>query len=98
MTTTGTADLVIVATRLPVDRVTLPDGGLDWRRSPGGLVSALEPVMRSNDGAWIGWPGVADEELEPFVSDGLSLVPVALSGSEVVVFYEGFSYGTLWPL
>ncbi|KRF19088.1 trehalose-phosphate synthase [Nocardioides sp. Soil797] len=96
--TTGSADLVIVANRLPVDRVTLPDGSLDWRRSPGGLVSALEPVMRSNDGAWIGWPGVAGEELEPFVDDGLSLVPVALSETEVEEFYEGFSNGTLWPL
>ena len=35
---------MIVANRLPVDRVTLPDGTTDWRRSPGGLVSALEPV------------------------------------------------------
>ncbi|QIX25693.1 trehalose-6-phosphate synthase [Nocardioides sp. JQ2195] len=96
--TTGSADLVIVANRLPVDRVTLPDGSLDWRRSPGGLVSALEPVMRSNDGAWIGWPGVAGEEIEPFVDDGLSLVPVALTESEVEEFYEGFSNGTLWPL
>ena len=35
--------------------------------------------MRANDGAWIGWPGGADDELEPFVEDGLSLVPVPLT-------------------
>ena len=36
--------------------------------------------MRANDGAWIGWPGSADDdELEPFEDDGLSLVPVALT-------------------
>jgi trehalose 6-phosphate synthase len=95
--THGLADLVIVANRLPVDRVTLPDGSSSWRRSPGGLVSALEPVMRANDGAWIGWPGATDD-LEPFVEDGLQLVPVHLSPSEVEEFYEGFSNGTLWPL
>ncbi len=93
-----TADLVIVANRLPVDRVTEPDGTASWRRSPGGLVTALEPVMRSNDGAWIGWPGGTDEDLEPFVDDGLSLVPVSLSAEEVEEFYEGFSNATLWPL
>lgn len=99
MTTLGSADLVIVANRLPVDRVTLPDGTAGWRRSPGGLVSALEPVMRANDGAWIGWPGSTDDlELEPFVEDGLQLVPVHLTEDEVEEFYEGFSNGTLWPL
>ncbi|MET0468186.1 MAG: trehalose-6-phosphate synthase [Aeromicrobium sp.] len=93
------ADLVIVANRLPVDRVTHPDGSVSWRTSPGGLVTALEPVLRANDGAWIGWPGAADEEdVEPFVEDGLSLVPVSLSAREVEDFYEGFSNGTLWPL
>jgi trehalose 6-phosphate synthase len=95
---TQSADLVIVANRLPVDRVDNPDGTSTWRRSPGGLVSALEPVMRANDGAWIGWPGGTDTELDPFVEDGLSLVPVALSASEVEEFYEGFSNATLWPL
>jgi trehalose 6-phosphate synthase len=98
VTTSGQADLVIVANRLPVDRVTLEDGSAGWRRSPGGLVSALEPVMRANDGAWIGWPGAADDDLEPFVEDGLQLVPVHLTADEIEDFYEGFSNGTLWPL
>lgn len=101
MTANGSADLVIVANRLPVDRVIEPDGTPRWRRSPGGLVSALEPVMRVHDGAWIGWPGGAqedDDDLEPFVEDGMQLVPVPLSAQEVEEFYEGFSNGTLWPL
>jgi trehalose 6-phosphate synthase len=95
---TGSADLVIVANRLPVDRVYEEDGTPGWRRSPGGLVSALEPVLRSNDGAWIGWPGGTEEGLEPFTEDGLKLIPVALSAEEIENFYEGFSNGTLWPL
>ena len=87
-----------MANRLPVDRVTEADGTVGWRRSPGGLVSALEPVLRRNDGAWIGWPGSTDEDLDPFDEDGLHLVPVTLSEAEVEDFYEGFSNGTLWPL
>jgi trehalose 6-phosphate synthase len=92
------ADLVIVANRLPVDRVVNEDESVSWRRSPGGLVTAIEPVMRANDGAWIGWPGGTETDLEPFVEDGLSLIPVALEEQEVREFYEGFSNATLWPL
>jgi trehalose 6-phosphate synthase len=92
------ADLVIVANRLPVDRVVDDDGSVSWRRSPGGMVTALEPVMWTSDGAWIGWTGGTDEEAEPFVDDGLALVPVPLEQRDVVEFYEGFSNATLWPL
>jgi trehalose 6-phosphate synthase len=92
------ADLVIVANRLPVDRVTHPDGSTTWRRSPGGLVTALEPVMRQNHGAWIGWSGAPDENVAPFTDHGLSLIPVRLSADEVEEYYEGFSNATLWPL
>src|SRR3978361_1317148 len=58
----------------------------------------MEPGMRENDGAWIGWSGGTDGELDPFVDDGLSLVPVPLSAEEVEYFSEGFSNATLWPL
>ena len=95
------ADLVVVANRLPVDRVVGDDGEVSWRPSPGGLVSALEPVMRRNNGAWIGWPGdtgVDAEDNAAFDHNGLTLVPVALSEEEVSEFYEGFSNATLWPL
>jgi trehalose 6-phosphate synthase len=93
-----TADLVVVANRLPVDRVVRGDGSVEWRRSPGGLVSALVPVMRANQGAWIGWPGDAGGELEPFEDDGITLVPISVSHQEYEEFYEGFSNATLWPL
>jgi len=94
----GSADLVIVANRLPVDRIENPDGSPGWRPSPGGLVSALEPVMRANDGTWIGWPGGADGEMAPFEAEGLDLVPISMTAQEVEEFYEGFSNATLWPL
>jgi trehalose 6-phosphate synthase len=94
----GSADLVVVANRLPVDRVTEPDGSPGWRRSPGGLVTAIEPIMRSNNGTWIGWPGGTESDLEPFEDDGLNLIPMTMSAAEVENHYEGFSNATLWPL
>nr|WP_182524623.1 trehalose-6-phosphate synthase [Nocardioides dongkuii] len=91
-------NLVIVANRLPVDRVEQADGSVGWRRSPGGLVSAIEPVMRANDGVWVGWPGGTDQDLAPFEDDGMSLVPMSMTAADIEGFYEGFSNGTLWPL
>ncbi len=61
-------------------------------------MTALEPVLRSQDGAWVGWAGVPDADVEPFVDDGLTLHPVRLSAADVTEYYEGFANGTLWPL
>jgi alpha,alpha-trehalose-phosphate synthase [UDP-forming] len=100
----GDYDFVVVASRLPVDRVDGTEGGdgeapeKQWRPSPGGLVTALEPVMREAHGVWIGWPGSAGPAPEPFDVGGMHLVCVGLSADEVRDFYEGFSNGTLWPL
>jgi trehalose 6-phosphate synthase len=94
----GRYDLVVVSNRLAVDRVVDEDGTQSWRRSPGGLVTALAPVMARQEGAWIGWSGSADEVLEPFTHDGMHLVPVTLSGQDLEEYYEGFSNSTLWPL
>ncbi|MET3769462.1 trehalose 6-phosphate synthase [Marisediminicola sp. UYEF4] len=91
-------DFVVVSNRLPVDRVVKPDGSAHWRPSPGGLVTALEPVMHSRGGAWIGWSGQPDLDFEPFDSNGIRVVPVRLSAREVEHYYEGFSNGTVWPL
>ena len=96
--TRGTYDFVVVSNRLPVDRVVGTDGNGSWSRSPGGLVTALEPVMQQNEGAWIGWGGQPDLELEPFDSDRIHIIPVVLSALEIERYYEGFSNDTLWPL
>ena len=94
-----THDLVVVANRLPVDAHTEPDGSVRWVTSPGGLVTAMESVMRGVDsGAWVGWAGSPGGAPEPFEADGMQLYPVDLSAEEVRAYYEGFSNGTLWPL
>src|ERR1700728_1728559 len=98
----GVSDFVVVANRLPIDMERLPDGSTSWKRSPGGLVTALEPLLRRRRGAWIGWPGVVDEDVdvedEPIVEEDLRLHPVRLSADDVEEYYEGFSNATLWPL
>ncbi|WP_281417632.1 trehalose-phosphatase [Kineosporia corallincola] len=92
------SDLVVVANRLPVDRRENPDGTTTWKPSPGGLVSALEPVMQRNAGAWVGWTGAPGDAPDPFEARGIQLIPVELSKDDVEDYYEGMSNGTLWPL
>ena len=91
-------DLVIAANRLPVDRITAPDGSVSWGRSPGGLVTAMDSVMREPGGAWVGWDGEAGRPPPPFTHDEIFLRPVGLSLDEMEEYYEGFSNDTLWPI
>jgi trehalose 6-phosphate synthase len=98
--------LTIVSNRLPV-RLT-PDERGEWRahRSDGGLVGALEPVLRQRGGTWVGWSGTsgrlpheANAELARHtLGAGFQLEPVPLSALEHDTFYEGACNQTLWPL
>jgi trehalose 6-phosphate synthase len=86
--------LVVVANRLPVRRV----GRNQWRFSPGGLVSALRPILSQTDAVWVGWTGVVGPAPRPFSFDRFHLHPVSLNRADLEGFYHGFSNGTLWPL
>lgn len=91
----GNGDLVVVANRLPVHR-SCPES--PWETSPGGLVSALMPILREHHGVWIGWAGSLEAASDPFSHEGLFNVPVPISPDEVENYYEGFSNSSLWPL
>ena len=90
--------LVVLANRLPFDLEQQPDGSTKARQAPGGLVTALQPILSRRQGAWIGWPGTPDTDLSPTSANGLTLEPIALSTDDVNDYYEGFSNATLWPL
>jgi trehalose 6-phosphate synthase len=85
--------VVAVSNRLPVSRA---DNG--WEVSPGGLVSALLPVMTARTGAWVGWDGSSKAAFGALPEVGARLVPVRLSPSDVRQYYHGFANATLWPL
>ena len=89
--------LVVVANRLPVRRVTR--GGVsNWEVSTGGLVTAMQPVLSRHGGCWVGWSGSGRREPRPFVHQGVQIQAVSLSEREVETFYHGFANRTLWPL
>lgn len=96
--------LVIVSNRLPVAIDRDPNGKVEVRPGTGGLITAMEPIVRRSKGLWIGWPGcTVDDEVRSALSDYDSsqphrLVPVAIAEEEVQRYYRGYSNKTIWPL
>ncbi|WP_089157264.1 alpha,alpha-trehalose-phosphate synthase (UDP-forming) [Micromonospora sp. NBS 11-29] len=90
--------LVVVANRLPIDDSVAPDGAFEWRRSPGGLVSALHPLLRHTPATWVGWAGGTGPAPDLPDLDGVRMHSVPLSDEDFRDHYEGFANATLWPL
>ncbi|HRH93484.1 MAG TPA: trehalose-phosphatase, partial [Candidatus Peribacteria bacterium] len=97
---------VIVSNREPYEHVRTGNK-VSVRKTVGGLVAALEPVIEAVGGTWIAWgSGSADKEVVD-ARDGIALPPgsdayrlrrVWLNQDEVRDFYEGHVNQTLWPL
>ncbi|TDB80329.1 trehalose-6-phosphate synthase [Micromonospora sp. KC721] len=92
------SSLVVVANRLPIDDSVAPDGACEWRRSPGGLVSALHPLLRHTPATWVGWAGGTGPAPSYPDVDGVRLHTVPLTAEDLRDHYEGFANATLWPL
>jgi len=92
------SSLVVVSNRLPIDETVAPDGASEWRRSPGGLVSALHAILRDASATWVGWAGRVGPAPELPDLDGVRLRAVPLSTEDFADYYEGFANATLWPL
>ncbi len=91
--------ILVASNRLPFT-IHRTEGGLERRPSSGGLISALEPVVRRRGGTWVGWPGTElkrDESVDG-ASSGYRVAAVRLSEHEANRYYHGFSNRTLWPL
>ena len=92
-TATQDRPVIAVANRLPVQR-----GDEGWELSPGGLVTALRPVMATHSGAWVGWDGGTKGMPATFPDSGVRLLPIGLSAAQVRDYYRGFANATMWPL
>ncbi|MEH0844109.1 trehalose-6-phosphate synthase [Micromonospora sp. CPCC 205711] len=92
------SSLVLVANRLPIDGSVAPDGACEWRRTPGGLVSALHPLLRHTPATWVGWAGGTGPAPTLPDVDGVHMHTVPLTAEDLRDHYEGFANATLWPL
>jgi len=80
-------------------------GQFDFRPSPGGLAVGLSSLPDSYERLWIGWPGIADENLASGDKDRIreklaeeKCLPVFLSQEQMDLYYLGFCNETIWPL
>ena len=79
--------LILVSNRLPFALERVGSGPWIVTSSVGGLVSAIEPVLRERAGTWIGWIGMAGDIPQAPLADasrnaGYQVIPVALSEAE----------------
>lgn len=96
---------IVVSNRLPVS-VSKSDGKLVFTPSAGGLATAMSSLgPDTSKRIWIGWPGIASEELT--LSERRTIIrtlgkdgyyPVFLTSKQISGFYDGYSNETIWPL
>ena len=93
--------LIVVSNRLPVT-IEQTDTGYRYKRSSGGLVSALNSLIGSLDFVWIGWPGITvdtihEDEMKIELLEKFNCIPVFLSEGTASRYYNGFANGYLQP-
>ncbi len=96
--------LIIVSNRLPVS-VKKTDGVLEFFPSIGGLATGLSSYATDKRNKWIGWPGIASEDVtekeKQLIATELlkyNCYPVFLTHKQLEDFYNGYSNSILWPL
>jgi trehalose 6-phosphate synthase/phosphatase len=99
------AQVVIVSNRLPVS-VKKVDGVLEFSRSLGGVATGLSSYLTgSSRNKWIGWPGIASDELTEDDRQAIlaelakdNCYPVFLTQKQLNDFYGEYSNRIVWPL
>ena len=97
--------LIIVSNRVPYNFIKTKTGFF-YKKSVSGLTTALDPIMLSNGGLWIGWNGFSKKihflddkvKIEEKDSGNYEIRFVNLNEDDINGFYHGFSNRTLWPL
>jgi trehalose 6-phosphate synthase len=96
--------VIIVSNRLPIAISKNDSGGWDVTPGTGGLITALEPIVRKSNGIWIGWSGVSENAPSDDIlaeygeKNNFELVPVDITEEEIARYYRGFSNKSIWPL
>jgi len=96
-------DLIVVSNRLPMTITRKDDGTHEYKKSSGGLVTALTG-MEGREFKWIGWTGMECEQkeerdkLRKELLEEHKCYPVFLKDEDADMYYNGFSNGVLWPL
>jgi trehalose 6-phosphate synthase/phosphatase len=97
------AGIVLVSNRLPMS-FEFEGKELHSSRSSGGLITALEPLLKEHGGVWVGSAGtrrdprIMEHLADDSRNDAHRYEPVFLTPDEQLNFYEGLSNEVVWPL
>ncbi len=98
------SQVLIVSNRLPIS-VKKVAGKLEFYPSLGGLATGLSSYVKGSRNIWVGWPGIASNELNE--RDRIAITrelakhnchPVFLSQHQIDDYYNGYSNALLWPI
>jgi trehalose 6-phosphate synthase/phosphatase len=97
--------LILVSNRLPVT-VQKTKKGVEFKNSIGGLATGLNGYHNQSSSTWVGWLGLADEEMSIIekklfrkkLNDEYKCQPVFLSQQDIDLYYYHFCNKTIWPL
>jgi alpha,alpha-trehalose-phosphate synthase [UDP-forming] len=96
--------LIVVSNRLPISIERTSGEQYQVAASSGGLVTALDSVLRKYSGVWIGYAGEeTDEEVLRLIElasldHPYRMEAVPLAAEEISKFYFGFCNEIIWPL
>jgi trehalose 6-phosphate synthase len=99
--------IVVLANRQPFRHDRAPDGGIVVKRSAGGLVTAVEPLLEACAGVWVAHGAGTADRCVVDARHGLDVPPanptyrlrrVWLEPHEERHYYYGFANQGLWPL
>ncbi len=99
------ANLILVSNRLSVS-VEQKKLKLEFKPSMGGLATGLSSLESKDELLWIGWPGLAADdltrddsrEITTILKRDYNSVPVELTREDLKTFYYGFCNNVIWPL
>jgi trehalose 6-phosphate synthase/phosphatase len=98
------AQVLIVSNRLPIS-VKKENGVLVYEPSLGGVSTGLSSYINDRSNTWVGWPGIASDELSEKDKESISIelgkrncFPVFLSKKQIDDYYDGYCNSILWPM
>jgi len=97
--------LLLVSNRLPVT-VEKKRCEIRYKESVGGLATGLKSIYSQYDCSWIGWNGLASDnlvmnermEIKQQLLEKYKCHTTFLSRQDIRLFYHGFCNDTIWPL
>lgn len=97
--------IILVSNRLATS-VKVREGEPTFSPSVGGLATGLSSLHAQEDSLWVGWSGVAEDDITPELSRRIAAslrsehksVSVPLTHADLDQFYYGFCNNIIWPL